>query len=76
MIFEKVCEILVEALNCDPDAVTMDSRVMQDLQADSLDVVDIAMSLEDEFGVEIPDEDLEKVQTVGDIVRYLEENID
>ena len=74
MIFEKVCEILAEALNVDPDEITMETLVMEDLQADSLDVVDMAMSLEDEFGVEIPDEDLEKIRSVGDIVRYLEEN--
>ena len=74
MIFEKVCAILAEALNVDPDEITMETLIMEDLDADSLDVVDIAMSLEDEFGIEFPDEDLEKVRTVGDVVKYLEEN--
>ncbi len=76
MFFEKVCEILADALAADVENINMDTRVMEDLHADSLDVVDIAMTLEDEFGVEIPDEDLEKVRTVGDIVKYLEENIE
>lgn len=76
MIFEKVCAILAEALNVDPDEITMETLIMEDLDADSLDVVDIAMSLEDEFGIEFPDEDLEKVRTVGDVVKYLEEVVE
>lgn len=76
MIFEKVCAILAEALNVDPDEITMETLIMEDLRADSLDVVDIAMSLEDEFGIEFPDEDLEKVRSVGDVVKYLEEVVE
>ena len=76
MIFEKVCAILAEALNVDPDEITMETLIMEDLDADSLDVVDIAMSLEDEFGIEFPDEDLEKVRSVGDVVKYLEEVVE
>ena len=76
MIFEKVCAILAEALSADPDEITMETLIMEDLDADSLDVVDIAMSLEDEFGIEFPDEDLEKVRSVGDVVKYLEEVVE
>ena len=72
MIFEKVREILVDQLDLDVDAVTMESSITDDLGADSLDVVDIIMSLEDEFGLEIPDEEVESIKTVEDIVRYIE----
>lgn len=72
MIFEKVKEILVDQLDVDKDAVTMESAISDDLGADSLDVVDMVMSLEEEFDVEIPDEEIESMKTVGDIVKYIE----
>lgn len=75
MVFEKVRNILCEQLEQNADTVTMESLVMEDLGADSLDVVDIVMSIEDEFEIEVPDEVIENVKTVGDIVKFVEENI-
>ncbi|MGI6404155.1 MAG: acyl carrier protein [Oscillospiraceae bacterium] len=72
MIFEKVREILVDQLDVDEGAVTMDSFIIEDLGADSLDVVDIVMRLEEEFDLEVPDEEIETMKTVGDIVHFLE----
>ena len=74
MVFEKVKEILCDQLDLEEDKVTMDSDIVEDFEADSLDVVDLVMSLEDEFGIEIPDEEIENIKTVGDVVRYIEEN--
>ncbi len=74
MVFEKVREILCDQLDLEEDKVTMDSDIVEDFEADSLDVVDLVMSLEDEFGIEIPDEEIENIKTVGDVVRYIEEN--
>lgn len=75
MVFEKVRAILCDQLDVDEDKVTMDSSITEDLGADSLDLVDLVMSLEEEFDVEIPDDQVENVKTVGDIVKYIEENI-
>jgi len=75
MVFEKVRAILCEQLDVDEDKVTMDAVVTDDLGADSLNVVDLIMSLEDEFDVEIPDTEVENFKTVGDIVKYVESNI-
>lgn len=72
MIFEKVRGILVDQLDVDEDAVTMESSIADDLGADSLDIVDMVMSLEEEFDMEIPDEEIETMKTVGDIVHYIE----
>jgi acyl carrier protein len=72
MTFEKVRAILVEQLDVDEDAVTLDSVITDDLGADSLDVVDMVMSLEEAFDMEIPDEDIENMKTVGDIVKFVE----
>ena len=66
--------VLAEQLDIEEDKITMDSNIMEDFEADSLDIVDMVMSLEDEFGVEIPDEEVENLRTVGDVVRYVEEN--
>ena len=74
MVFEKVREILCDQLDLEEDNVTMDSDIIEDFEADSLDVVDLVMSLEDEFSIEIPDEQIENVLTVGDIVHYIEDN--
>ena len=72
MIFEKVAALLAEQFSVDADSITMETS-FEDLGADSLDVVDLVMTLEDEFDMEIPDEDVENVRTVGDIVKYLED---
>ena len=74
MVFEKVREILVEQLDVDEDAVTMEASIQNDLGADSLDIVDLVMSLEEEFDCEIPDEEIENIKTVGDIVKYIEDH--
>ena len=72
MVFEKVKAILCEQLDVEEDKVTLEASIVDDLGADSLDVVDLIMSLEEEFDVEIPDEDVEGMKTVGDIVKYVE----
>ena len=75
MVFEKVREILCDQLEIDPDEVTLDTDLVKDLGADSLDLVDVVMSLEDEFDKEIPDVDVENIKTVGDIVSYIENSL-
>ena len=74
MIFEKVRSILAEQLDIDEDSITLDSAIIDDLGADSLDIVDLVMSLEDEFETEMPDEAIEDIKTVRDIVHFIEEN--
>ena len=74
MVFERIREIICDQLDLEEDKVTMDSDIMEDFEADSLDVVDLVMSIEDEFGLEVPDDQIENFRTVGDVVRYLEEN--
>lgn len=74
MVFERVRQILCDQLDLEEDKVTMDSDIVEDLEADSLDVVDLVMTFEDEFGTEMPDDQVENFRTVGDIVRYIEEN--
>ncbi len=75
MVFEKVREIIVEQLNVDESEVTIDTHLMKDLEADSLDAVEIIMAIEDEYGIEIPDEDAEKFQSVSDLVKFVEANL-
>ena len=72
MVFEKVKETLCEQLDVEEDKVTLEASIIDDLGADSLDVVDLIMSLEEEIEIEIPDEDVEHMKTVGDIVTYIE----
>ena len=72
-LFEKVKEVIVRELSVPESKVTESASFDADLSADSLDVVELVMALEDEFDVEIPEEDAEKIKTVGDVVRYLEE---
>ena len=74
MVFEKVKDILVDQLDVEEEKVTMEASVTDDLGADSLDLVDLVMSLEEEFDVEIPDDQVENIKTVGDIVKYIEDN--
>lgn len=75
-IFEKLKDLVVDQLGVDEDEVTLEANIQDDLGADSLDVVDLVMSVEEEFGVKIADEELEGIKTVGDIVDYIEENKD
>lgn len=75
MIFEKVKDIVAEQLDVEVGDITMETSLMKDLDADSLDAVEIIMALEDEFDVEIPDEDAEAFKNIGDIVNYVEEKI-
>lgn len=70
---DRVKEIIVEQLGVNPDQVTSEAKFIEDLGADSLDTVELVMAFEEEFGAEIPDEDAEKMQTVGDVVKYIEE---
>lgn len=74
MVFEKIRSILCDQLDVEEDKVTMDADIVDDLGADSLDVVDLVMSLEEEFDCEIPDDVAEKIKSVGDLVRYIETN--
>ncbi len=73
-IFERIRSLLASQLDIDEDRITMDSSFVEDFEADSLDLVDMVMSLEDEFGIEVPDEAVENFHTVGDVVRYVDEN--
>lgn len=75
MVFNKIREIIMEQISVSENAVTMETHLMRDLEADSLDAVEIIMAIEDEYEIEIPDEDAEKFQSVGDIVRYVEERV-
>ncbi|MBL9169325.1 MAG: acyl carrier protein [Verrucomicrobiales bacterium] len=72
-IEERVKAIIVEQLNVNPDQVTPDAKFIEDLGADSLDTVELVMALEENFGNEIPDEEAEKLQSVGDVVKYIED---
>ncbi len=73
-VFNKVKEIIVEQLGVAENAVTEESSFIDDLGADSLDIVELIMALEEEFDIEIPDNDAEKVVTVGDVVDYIKDN--
>ncbi len=70
-IFDKVKELLVDQLDVDEELVTMEASITDDLGADSLDLVDLVMELENEFDTEIPDEDIQNIKTVGDVVSYI-----
>lgn len=72
MIFEKVKKILSENLGCSENEVTMESSLIEDLKADSLDIVELSMALEEEFGIVILDEDMEKLQRISGIIEYIE----
>ena len=72
-IEEKVKDIIVEQLGVNPEQVTPQASFIEDLGADSLDIVELVMAFEEEFSVEVPDEDAEKLQTVGDVIKYIEE---
>ena len=70
-IFEKLKEIIVEQLGVDDNLVTMDATFVEDLSADSLDIVELVMDIEDKFEIDIPDSDAEKIVTVSDVVEYV-----
>lgn len=72
-IFERVKALVVEQLGVNEDQVTGDASFSEDLGADSLDVVELVMAFEEEFDLQIPDEDAEKIQTVNDVVNYIKE---
>lgn len=74
-VFEKVKGIIVEQLGVAEASVAMEASFIDDLGADSLDIVELVMALEEEFDIEIPDADAEKVATVGDVVEYIKENV-
>jgi acyl carrier protein len=73
MVFGKIRELICEQLGVEEDKVKMDSNMVIDLGADSLDVIDLAMSIEDEFNIEVPDDEIKNIVTVGDIVRFIEQ---
>lgn len=72
MTFEEMKKIVVDTLNCEEDKVTMEASLTEDLEADSLDAVELNMALEEALGYSVADEELQNMKTVGDIVRYLE----
>jgi len=72
---EKVKQVIVEQLSVNPDEVTDDASFIEDLGADSLDIVELVMELEEQFGVDIPDEEAEKISTVGGAIKYIEERV-
>ncbi|CDE97400.1 MAG: acyl carrier protein [Clostridiales bacterium] len=74
-VFEKVKETIIEQIGVTDTAVTMEASFIDDLGADSLDIVELIMALEEEFDMEIPDADAEKIVTVGDVVEYIKEHV-
>ena len=76
MVFDKVKKIIVDQRDVEEDKVTEAASITDDLGADSLDVVDLVMSFEEEFDIEIPDDQVEKIKTVGDIVKFIEEKVE
>jgi acyl carrier protein len=76
MVFEKIRELIIEQLGVDESVVELKTNLMKDLEADSLDAVEIILSIEEEYGIEIPDEEAENLVTVEDLVKYVEDNID
>lgn len=73
-MFEKICELLGEKFDVDPSTMTMETSIKEDLKADSLDIVELMMDLEEDFGITIEDEEAAKMATIGDIVKYIEDN--
>ncbi|NPV92214.1 MAG: acyl carrier protein [Firmicutes bacterium] len=74
-MFEKLVKIIADQLDVDPAKITPESHLMEDLKADSMDLVEMIMALEEEFGINIPDEDAEKLGTVKDVAEYLEKKL-
>lgn len=76
MVFEKIKEIVSQQLGVDADEITMDSTFVEDLGADSLDVVELVMAMEDEFDLEIDEEEADGISTISDVVEYIKAKID
>ncbi len=74
-IFEKTRAIIAEKLNLEEETITPESSILEDLGADSLDIVDLVMALEEEFDIQVPDEDMENLTTVGDVVNYIAQRL-
>ena len=74
-VFERVKKVIIEQLGVTESAVTSEASFLDDLSADSLDIVELVMAVEEEFDIEIPDEDAEKVTAVGDVVEYIKDNV-
>lgn len=74
MVLEKVAKIIAEELNANAESITMETRLVEDLGADSLDAVEIMFALEEEFGMEIEDDAAQAIKTIGDLVNYIEEH--
>jgi acyl carrier protein len=74
-VADKVKKMIVEQLGVSESEVVPEAKFIDDLGADSLDIVELVMALEDEYGIEIPDEDAEKIETVGDAIKYIEEHM-
>ncbi len=74
-IEERIKEIIADQLGVETEKITPEAKFVEDLGADSLDIVELIMAFEEEFGIEIPDEDAEKIQTVGDVINYLKEKV-
>lgn len=72
MVFEKIQAIVAKELNVDPEKITMDTDLVEDLGADSLDAVELVMAVEEEFGCELDDETAQNIRKIGDIVKYIE----
>lgn len=73
-VFERIKRIIIDQIGINEDQVTLEASFIDDLGADSLDTVELVMAFEEEFGIEIPDEDAEKILTIGDAVTYIEEH--
>ena len=77
MIFEKLCALIAEQFNVDADTITMETSFADDLNADSVDIVDLSMAMEEEFGIdELEEEEAASITTVGDLVRFLQNKVD
>ncbi|EDP74633.1 acyl carrier protein [Hydrogenivirga sp. 128-5-R1-1] len=72
---ERIKEIIADQLGVEQEKIVPEAKFVEDLGADSLDVVELIMAFEEEFGIEIPDDDAEKIQTVGDVINYLKEKV-
>lgn len=75
MVFEKVAELVAEQLGIAKDTIKMESNIIEDLGADSLDIIEMLMTLEEEYGISIPDEKISQIKTVGEIVALIEESV-
>ena len=75
-MFEKIKEIIADKLSVDPESITLEASFIDDLNADSLDIVELIMALEDELDMEIPDDEAEKFVTVGDVVKFIKAHVE